>query len=92
MQSYDPATGDGVVMDDVKFVEYELAVDALAGSVFRMLRQGQRVLFELDDDELATTIRLGSGTLAAWCSVPLLPPPGRRRLRAGADLGQRSLH
>ncbi len=60
MQSYDPATGDGVVMDDVKFAEYDLAVNALGGSVFRMLRQGQRVLFEIDADGLATTIRLGS--------------------------------
>lgn len=60
VQSYDPATGDGVVMDDVEFAEYDLAVDALAGSVFRMLRQGQRVLFEVNDDGLATTIRLGS--------------------------------
>lgn len=60
VQSYDPATTDGVVMDDVHFVEYDLAVDALAGSVFRMLRQGQRVLFEINGDGLATTIRLGS--------------------------------
>lgn len=60
VQSYDPATGDGVVMDDVKFVEYDLAVDALAGSVFRMLRQGQRVLFQVGEDGLATEIRLGS--------------------------------
>ena len=60
VQSYDPATGDGVLVDDVNFVEQDLAVDALAGSVFRMLRQGQRVLFELDDDGFATTVRLGS--------------------------------
>lgn len=60
VQSYDPATGDGVIMDDVEFVEYDLAVDALAGSVFRMLRQGQRVLFEVDGAGLATTVRLGS--------------------------------
>lgn len=60
VQSYDPATGDGVIMDDVEFVEYDLALDALEGSVFRMLRQGQRVLFELDGSGLATTVRLGS--------------------------------
>ncbi|NNC81539.1 MAG: hypothetical protein HKN94_15455 [Acidimicrobiales bacterium] len=60
IQSYDPATGDGVVMDDVSFVEYELAQDALAGSIFRMLRQGQRVLYSLDDSGLATHIQLGS--------------------------------
>ncbi len=60
VQSYDPATGDGVVMDDIEFNEYELAVDALAGSVFRMLRQGQRVMFEVNDVGLASRIRLGS--------------------------------
>ncbi len=60
VQSYDPATGDGVVMDDVEFVEYDLASNALEGSVFRMLRQGQRVIFAVDTDGLAGTVRLGS--------------------------------
>ena len=60
IQSYDPATGDGIVVDDRQFDEYELAADALEGSVFRMLRQGQRVLFRLDDDGLATGLQLGS--------------------------------
>jgi len=60
VQSYDPATGDGVVMDDVGLDEYDFASDALDGSVFRMLRQGQRILFELDGMGLATTVRLGS--------------------------------
>lgn len=60
IQSYDPSTGDGVVMDDREFAEYDLATNALEGSVFRMLRQGQRVLFDIDGDGLATAIRLGS--------------------------------
>ena len=60
IQSYDPSTGDGVVIDDVTFEEFDLAEDALAGSVFRMLRQGQRVLFEVDDKGLATRLSLGS--------------------------------
>ena len=60
VQSYDPATGDGVVIDDVGLDEYGLAPTALEGSVFRMLRQGQRVLFRLDDKGFATEIRLGS--------------------------------
>ena len=33
---------------------------ALEGSIFRMLRQGQRVLFALDDDQRATSLSLGS--------------------------------
>jgi hypothetical protein len=28
--------------------------------VFRMLRQGQRVIFDVTEDGLATTVRLGS--------------------------------
>ena len=60
VQSYDPSTKDGVVMDDVNFTEYDLALDALDGSVFRMLRQGQRVLFDLDLSGMATRIQLGS--------------------------------
>ena len=60
VQSYDPSTKDGVVMDDVNFTEYDLAVDALDGSVFRMLRQGQRVLFDVDSNGTATRIQLGS--------------------------------
>ena len=37
-----------------------LATDALEGSLFRMLRQGQRVNFELDDEGRATALKLGS--------------------------------
>ena len=33
---------------------------ALAGSLFRMLRQGQRVIFDLDEAGRATRLRLGS--------------------------------
>ena len=60
IKSYDPGTGDGVVVCDTDWVEYDLAGDALVGSVFRMLRQGQRVIFDLDGEERATSLRLGS--------------------------------
>ncbi|MDH3755622.1 MAG: hypothetical protein OEU32_17295 [Acidimicrobiia bacterium] len=60
IKSYDPASGDGVVMRDTDFSEHDLAADALEGSVFRMLRQGQRVLFDLNDEGRATRLRLGS--------------------------------
>jgi CspA family cold shock protein len=60
IKAYDPVTGDGLVMSDTDLADYELAPDALAGSVFRMLRQGQRVVFELDDAGFATRLRLGS--------------------------------
>jgi CspA family cold shock protein len=61
VKAYDPVTHDGVVItDDGNMVEYELAGNALEGSVFRMLRPGQRVIFDLDGDERATGLRLGS--------------------------------
>jgi len=60
IKSYDPHSKAGVVVDDVDRIEHELAPDALDGSVFRMLRQGQRVVFDLDAGGLATRLRLGS--------------------------------
>jgi CspA family cold shock protein len=60
IKSYDPGTGDGLVVRDTDLAELELADDALAGSVFRMLRQGQRVIFDLDESGRATRLRLGS--------------------------------
>jgi CspA family cold shock protein len=61
IKSYDPVSRDGLVVTDTPGLdEYELAADALEGSVFRMLRQGQRVVFELDGDGRATRLRLGS--------------------------------
>ena len=60
IKSYDPGTGDGVVLCDTDLREYDLAPDALEGSVFRMLRQGQRVNFDLDGDGHATRVRIGS--------------------------------
>ena len=60
IKSFDPSSGDGSVMRDTDLSEYDLAANALAGSIFRMLRQGQRVVFDLDADGRATTLRLGS--------------------------------
>jgi cold shock CspA family protein len=57
---YDPATRDGVIITDVGLAEYDLAPNALVGSVFRMLRPGQRVVFDLDEGNQATRLRLGS--------------------------------
>jgi CspA family cold shock protein len=60
IRSFDPATGDGVVLCDTDLSDYDLASDALEGSVFRMLRQGQRVIFELNEAGEATRLSLGS--------------------------------
>ncbi len=60
VKAYDPGTGLGTVVSDTDLLEYDLALDALGGSVFRMVRQGQRVVFDLDGEGRATALRLGS--------------------------------
>ena len=60
IKAYDPGTKQGVVMRDTDLAEFELAPEALDGSIFRMVRQGQRVVFDLDERNLATALRMGS--------------------------------
>jgi cold shock CspA family protein len=60
IKAYDPSSGFGVVMCDSDLADYDLAPGAIEGSVFRMLRQGQRVVFDLDESGRATSLRLGS--------------------------------
>ena len=60
VKSYDPGSGDGLIVRDSDLFEFELADGALEGSIFRMLRQGQRVVFELDENNNATNLKLGS--------------------------------
>lgn len=60
VKSFDPTTGDGSVVRDTDLQEIDLAPNALEGSLFRMLRQGQRVCFDLDPSGRATGLRLGS--------------------------------
>jgi len=57
---YDPQSGEGIVVRDTDRAELVLAADALDGSIFRMLRQGQRITFEVDAEGRATTVRIGS--------------------------------
>ncbi|MBV8234974.1 MAG: cold shock domain-containing protein [Acidimicrobiia bacterium] len=72
IKSYDPGTGEGVLVRDTDRSEYDLAPDALAGSIFRMLRQGQRVIFDVDGQDRATHLRLGS---EVDMGSPTGPPP-----------------
>jgi cold shock CspA family protein len=60
IKAYDPTSGDGVIVSDTDLSEYDLAPNALEGSIFRMLRQGQRVVFTLDQAGRATCLSLGS--------------------------------
>ena len=72
IKSYDPGTGEGTVMRDTDRAEIDLAADALVGSIFRMLRQGQRVIFDVDASGRATRLRLGS---EADLGSPEVAPP-----------------
>ncbi len=60
IKAYDPGTKTGSLLRDTDLSEVELAQDAIDGSLFRMLRQGQRVVFDLNADGRATRLRLGS--------------------------------
>ena len=60
VRNFDPETHEGIVVRDTDREEFVLSLDALDGSLFRMLRQGQRVVFELNGDGRATRIRIGA--------------------------------
>lgn len=62
VKTYDPVTGAGIVVRDADRSEVYLRTGSLTGSVFRTLRQGQRVLFETvteDGNTFVTGVRLG---------------------------------
>jgi cold shock CspA family protein len=58
--AYDPQTREGVLLRDTDRESVTLAPDALADSIFRTLRQGQRVVFDLDPEGRATHLRTGA--------------------------------
>ncbi len=60
VKSFDPQSGEGIVVRDTDRAELVVARGALDGSIFRTLRQGQRVVFDLDADGLATALRSGA--------------------------------
>ena len=60
VRMFDPISGEGVVVSEADRAELAFAADALEGSLFQTLRQGQRINFDLDDDGRATRVRLGS--------------------------------
>lgn len=62
VKTYDPVTGIGIVVRDIDRSEVFLRPGSLKGSVFRTLRQGQRILFEPVDEDgrtFVSSIKLG---------------------------------
>ena len=57
VKSYDPNTGNGIIILDIDKSEVFLAPGSLKGSIFRTLRQGQRVNFEIEDREGIPTVQ-----------------------------------
>jgi cold shock CspA family protein len=62
VKAYDDTTGIGVIVRDDDRSEVLLKPGSLDGSLFRFLRQGQRVRFDVSDDDpqVATNLRFGS--------------------------------
>lgn len=61
VKTYDPSTGIGVVTGDDGAETY-LRPGSLDGSIFRLLRQGQRIIFDQVEEtgtEYVTNVRVG---------------------------------
>ncbi|MDA9275773.1 cold shock domain-containing protein [Acidimicrobiia bacterium] len=64
VKSYDPNSGNGIVVLDTDKTEVYLQPGSLKGSIFRTLRQGQRINFEINDVDSVQTIsnvKIGQG-------------------------------
>lgn len=64
VKTYDPTTGIGIVVLESDGTEAYLRPGSLSGSIFRFLRQGQRILFDLDGDgetPYVTNVKVGEG-------------------------------
>ena len=62
VKTYDPVTGIGIIVREDDKSEVFLRPGSLKGSIFRTLRQGQRLVFdtvEEDDRLFASTVRIG---------------------------------
>ncbi len=62
IKTYDPGTGVGIIIRDDDRSEVYLRPGSLEGSVFRTLRQGQRVVFDAEEIQgrlYAHGLRLG---------------------------------
>jgi len=63
IEAFDPATGTGIVLSETDGSRILLRPGSLEGSIFRSLRQGQRIIFDVVEDgnrRYASSIRVGS--------------------------------
>lgn len=62
VKSYDPVTGIGVLVLDADRSEVFFRPGSLDGSIFRVLRQGQRLLADIveeDGNRFVTSVQVG---------------------------------
>jgi CspA family cold shock protein len=62
VKAYDPVTGVGIVVRDDDRSEVLLRPGSLKGSIFRTLRQGQRLIFDTVEEEgntYVTSVKVG---------------------------------
>ena len=65
VKSYDPNSGNGIVVLDSDKTEVYLKAGSLKGSIFRTLRQGQRINFDIEEEEqdikIISNVKIGQG-------------------------------
>ena len=64
VKSYDPNSGNGIVVLDDNKTEVYLKSGSLKGSIFRTLRQGQRINFDIleeEDIKIISNVKIGQG-------------------------------
>jgi len=62
VKTYDPTTGFGLVVPDEGGDEIYLRPGSLTGSIFRLLRQGQRIVYDVTtegEQSFAGNVRVG---------------------------------
>ena len=63
-KTYDPNSGSGIVILDTDKSEVYIQAGSLKDSIFRTLRQGQRINFDIeliDDKKIIKNIKIGQG-------------------------------
>ena len=64
VKSYDPNSGNGIVVLDSDKSEVYLKAGSLKGSIFRTLRQGQRINYDIVEEEdikIISNVKIGQG-------------------------------
>ena len=64
VKSYDPNSGSGIVLLDTDKTEGYIQPGSLKDSIFRTLRQGQRINFDIEnieDNQVIKNVKIGQG-------------------------------